>query len=325
MQDFVDPAAQPPIATSSSETPEDAFIQEMAAFLDMLARKTGIRMANQLIRLFHNTHFNLSLFREKIRTVSECRRLATEKCRHMFRNSGFQETHIDTTWSDGTKGRTALYLRDSVDVLREQFIALDRSDSFAFRPTQKGKRSDGSLIQTELMQSEFFHTVYNSIRQRVFSSRNEKVVWKDTDRALPRSFVGFLQVFSDKTASTLSSSAFVAYPIHVVFLNTSPSKREWLINNGYSIIGFLPVSISEYNADGIEDDCASCIPQEPQVELALDDEVRLTSTSDGREQNMLVLHNALTRALESLESINDMGFQVKTKDSAVWNCFPTLV
>lgn len=42
-------------------TPEDAFIEEISDFLDMVHRRTRIRMANQLMRLFNNHRFNISL------------------------------------------------------------------------------------------------------------------------------------------------------------------------------------------------------------------------------------------------------------------------
>lgn len=50
-------------------------------------------------------------------------------------------------------------------------------------------------------------------------------------------------------ATTLTSSAFIAYPIHAVPLNMSRGKRKWLINNAYKIIFFLAVSIYDFNIE----------------------------------------------------------------------------
>lgn len=73
---------------------------------------------------------------------------------------------------------------------------------------------------------------------------------------------------------------------------------------GYIIIGFLPVSSSEFNAD--QDDSAYDIPsadsERTTVERALHYEVRLESKSDGRWLNMLVFQNSLSRAFQSLEA-----------------------
>ena len=113
-----------------------------------------------------------------------------------------------------------------------------------------------------------------------------------------------------------------------MFLNTSPSKREWLINNGYTIITFLPVSISQapVDQDDISYDTSPTVDTAEVVAvLQLEDDIRLTSTSDGREQNMLLLHEALQSALFVLENQTNTGFEVRTRSCGVWNCFPALV
>lgn len=123
-----------------------------------------------------------------------------------------------------------MYLGDYVEILNEQLTTLDRSDSFVLRPVVNWTSTDGKLVQTKPMQSSYFHNIYKSIRQRVFSNKDNKVLWNNNNNYLPRSLVGFLQVFSDKTASTFRRSGFFAYqpsdsdyPIHVKFLNSSPS------------------------------------------------------------------------------------------------------
>lgn len=161
----------------------------------------------------------------------------------------------------------------------------------------------------------------------MFAKNDSSIVCNDSKKDLPFSFVVIVRVFTNKTASTLSSFPFIEYPIHVKFLNTSPSDLEWLINNGYTIIWFLPVSTSEVSAEQDEKDFS--VPESeyefPQVaERALDDDVRLTSSSDGREQNMFVLQAALSRALSSLEDMADKGFSFHT-NKGMWNCFPIMV
>lgn len=53
--------------------------------------------------------------------------------------------------------------------------------------------------------------------------------------------VRFVQVFSDKTATSLISSALVAYPAHVVLLNFSEEYKKKLIQSKQSLLEFLPV------------------------------------------------------------------------------------
>lgn len=79
------------------------------------------------------------------------------------------------------------------------------------------------------------------------SSGDGSVFWNYTDNGFPRSFVGLVQIFSDKTATMLKSSAYFAYKIYIFLLNTSPQKREWLINDGFTIFVFLPVSFYDFD------------------------------------------------------------------------------
>ena len=153
------------------------------------------------------------------------------------------------------------------------------------------------------------------------------VIWNDEDRNFSKYFVPFIQVFTDKTATSLSSSAFVAYPLHIVVLNTSAERREWLINNGLTILGFLPASVA--SVDDSKTDFSSNSFNTPSADDAsiidLRDGISSTSSSYGRETNMLVLQNAISTALNPLEDISLKGYAFTASDSSPWNWFPLLV
>lgn len=85
-------------------------------------------MENKRTRLFDNHHLNLSLFSETQRRISECRKVATKKSRDIFLNTSFEETDINTALSNGTKGRTNMYLRDELGVRKYKLTVLDRSE-----------------------------------------------------------------------------------------------------------------------------------------------------------------------------------------------------
>lgn len=76
-------------------------MDEMASFLDVSARKTVNRMANQLLRFFHNKEFELSTVHDRIKSSSDCRKIVSNNYRKMFSNSGFEEKFLDTSWSEG--------------------------------------------------------------------------------------------------------------------------------------------------------------------------------------------------------------------------------
>lgn len=76
--------------------------------------------------------------------------------------------------------------------------------------------------------------------------------------------------------------------------------RERLINNGYSIIGFLSVSISDFNYDDDKIVNNTAHQDSDSQFLPLKDGVLLTAAIEGTEQNMFVLHNALNCSLNAL-------------------------
>ena len=137
-----------------------------------------------------------------------------------------------------------------------------------------------------------FHS-FSQKHSHVMRCSPPDVIWNDEDRTFPKSFVPFIQVFTDKTATSLSSSASVAYPIHLVVLNTSAERLEWLLNNGLTILGFLPASVA--SVDDSKTDFSSNSLNTPSAYDAsiidLRDGISSTSSSSGRENNMLVLQN----------------------------------
>lgn len=140
-------------------------------------------------------------------------------------------------------------LRDGVEVCKRQLSVFGRSKNFVLCLIERWTRTDVTLVQTEPAKSSHFHNIYKAIRQRVFYNTDDKVVWNDNNNDLPLSFFGFLQVFPDKNAFAVSISALVSYTEHVLFLNKSTLKLGYLINNGYTIIEFLPLSIVEFYGD----------------------------------------------------------------------------
>lgn len=58
---------------------------------------------------------------------------------------------------------------------------------------------------------------------------------------LPTSSVGLLQVYTDKKATTLQASAMVPYPIPIVLLDLTRACRRLFLNEGYKVLGFVPV------------------------------------------------------------------------------------
>lgn len=129
-----------------------------------------------------------------------------------------------------------------------------------------------------------------------------------------------------KTASPFSRSKFISYPIHAVFLNMRTSKE-----NSYSKMATqytVPSSLLVWMC------CRKWRPSlryernkkdGSAVQSALDDDVRLTSSSDGKEQNMLFLQESVTQALNWMGELTHLGFEVLKRPSEPWNGFQTIL
>lgn len=53
--------------------------------------------------------------------------------------------------------------------------------------------------------------------------------------------VGLMQFFSLRTDRTLKSTSLVAYSVHAIVLYFYVRRKQWLIDNGYTLLGFLLV------------------------------------------------------------------------------------
>ena len=87
------------------------------------------------------------------------------------------------------------------------------------------------------------------------ANTNQHVMWRDNGNH--RSFNGFIQLFTDKTVTTLKSNGMVAHAVHATLINFSKTYRRKLIHEGKTIIGFLP--------------CTDDKPTESQSTTILDD------------------------------------------------------
>lgn len=65
-------------------------------------------------------------------------------------------------------------------------------------------------------------------------------------------FVTFVPLFSDKTATLLESTASVAYLLHIILLNVSARKIRELIENGNTLVNFLPVRCTQKQLENEE-------------------------------------------------------------------------
>lgn len=83
------------------------------------------------------------------------------------------------------------------------------------------------------------------LRPEITGSIGSSIVWVEKVDETKKTFVGFTQIFSDETSTTINIIAFLAYPVRVMFLNISDRRRKLLEINANTLIGFISVCCSE--------------------------------------------------------------------------------
>lgn len=89
-----------------------------------------------------------------------------------------------------------------------------------------------------------FGPIYDTLKPEVLRNENKEMVWKEKDSAGEQSFVGYMQIFSDKTAIGLNNTTLVDFPMHVVLTNFKYLFQLWWSENGHTIVGYLPVKFT---------------------------------------------------------------------------------
>lgn len=91
-----------------------------------------------------------------------------------------------------------------------------------------------------LVSPGWFEGVQKEVEKRVLCFGNAKVFWNEKEKNGMRSGVG-LELYLDKTTSTMQRGAFVMHLVHIVVLNFSAKLRQKPIYNGHMLVRFLLV------------------------------------------------------------------------------------
>lgn len=82
-----------------------------------------------------------------------------------------------------------------------------------------------SFFRSEVFSSGMAHTtstqysqiIERTVRERATASKEAEVLWHVDGKEVPGSFLGLLQIYSHKTATSPKCNALVAYPVHVMW------------------------------------------------------------------------------------------------------------
>lgn len=153
------------------------------------------------------------------------------------------------------------------------------------------------------MDAQVAATVVAAIQKRVITSNDNLHFW---NTGFIESFVGLLQLYTDKSSTSLKQSSVTSYPLHITFSNFSDDFRRQCISQDLTVVAYLPTSIEEVFSDAVLD------PMPSMAHASL------------RDSRMALLHDAIASIIEPLNAAVLPGFHVTTGDGKRRVCHPVL-
>jgi len=307
----------------------DEGTKEFARMVIKYDEKSKRELLKEVIEILNKDSFSIKHFREKIKSISNCREVIKEELDKKMESDGFEKSEVKLT-KDGHITKTSFFKKNVIAVLRKQ-VELCMNQNFKVTIekdiVQEEGKDDGEEHPTNTL---FFRNINRMKRASVMKCPEMEVIWYENGEC--KSFTGLCQVFTDKTASSLNAKAMTAHAVHLTLLNFDKRFREWLINHGHTIIGFLPTKMNA--VDFVEDDCKGAIDTDENEHIPngsatdyvipLNDRLEMTSNNNGRLQKMNVIHSVMKDILSPLTETNKIGFKCETKDGRKYYCHPII-
>ena len=279
-------------SSSKGETQELLALDKFMLKLGHISRLVGRRCVSELIQLIRCEKFDSNAFQRKCRNPNDCIELEEKLSTSNLKDHGFKLVIIKDPDSNI---ECDVHVRSLVSFLRKQVDGCN-SDDTLFNPGENEDEAQYSHPMLARLGKEGIPAVINSIMCRM----EQETLWCTDENNGGRSFVGMLQLYSDKSRTTLKESAFEFYPFHVTLLNFCDEYKRQCIANGMSLVAFLPVSFYR----------------------RIDDE-RIKSGIT-RLERLKMLHLSITFILSELKEVAYSGFVCKNRDGVNRVCHPCL-
>ena len=199
-----------------------------------ITRSSGRRSISELITLLRSDSLSFESFRKRSFNAQDCVKFEEKIIFSKLRNQGFEPVIIH----DPDSGiECDVYMRSPAGVLQKQIKGSSTSNT-VYNPNERTRDEEISHPLHGKLGREGVPAVTNLI----MSHTGRESMWCTEENNGKQSFVGMLQLYSDKSQTTLKESAFQFYPFHITLLNfTEPYRRNCIIN-GLSLVAFLPVT-----------------------------------------------------------------------------------
>ena len=205
--------------------PSNRGVETVAVNLCMIERKCGKKAIEELITSMRRDDFNLNDFLRQMRNLDDCKNICQSTLTRSLSAFQFEEK---TDQTGDRKFSTKIYVRNAAELLKRKIEHADNS-CFYVRSVRKVDK-DGQRRFSHFVETEFARRLEEEHCKKVKSHASLNVMWMKREDTGRDSFVGFLQLYSDKSKTTLKRTGVSAYTIHMNMLNFSYEgwKREIL-------------------------------------------------------------------------------------------------
>ena len=274
-------------------TDEERLLTSAMLMMAKTSRKVGRGPVDSLIKMIINPLFPTEKFRISCQSITDCIHLENDIVSKNFLYMGYQRQIV---LNDEKTIQCEMYMRSPIEVLSKQINAASASTTMFNFP----HRIDRGEKIFHPMNADLGRIGETVVKQTVMSNLNSGGMWHQEGETREQSFAGMVQLYSDKSRTSLKESSFQFYPIHINLLNFAEQHRRKCIVEGKTVLAFLPV---KFFAHG----------RSEHFEINL-----------GRRTYLSMLHKCMALALNEVKSSGLEGFPCEDNDGVLRRCHPVI-
>lgn len=276
-------------------------IETLAINLCVLEKKSGKKSVEEIINTIRRDDFNKEAFLKRVRHLDDCKEICRDIVSKSLAEMNFEERTVHTA---DRKFSSKIYVRNVIDVLRKQMKQADLENFYTHSVTKQTNAGQNGFHH--FLETEFARKLEEEVCDRVKKHSNVDVMWMTSQECGRESFVGFLQLYSDKSKTSLKRTGVTAYPIHVTLMNFCYPAWKKEIMEERTLAAYLPVGVD------YEDDIWRM------------SDISNPKTSIPRVVKLELLQKAMEEILSPLNSASQSGFPCRNRVGMALQCHPII-
>lgn len=211
--------------------------------------------------------------------------------------------------------------KDVLAVLQRQMtMTLSQDVFFKSRDVPKLIRHSAAALHGRGMKEE--------VQERVLRLARRGVCCNSENGDLTRSIAHLIQIYLNKTATSLKFNGPAAYPAQVLWLNITKRRERYRTDHGHLLLGFLTVEDAEFSEENGEQDVdrSVCMHKFASSEVVpLINATAQTCRTSERDDRTRLFGRAKTSLLKPRKEDAERGFGVETKDGEICSWLPLMI